>query len=60
MPQLQLSLIEIRDSLNELIKSFDIKKEEEVHEEKEDKEVVEMKQTRKLTRAELGINTVSN
>jgi hypothetical protein len=54
MPQLQLSLIEIRDSLNELIKTFNVKKEETIIVEETNGLVEEMKQTRKLTPAELG------
>lgn len=59
MPQIQLSLIEIRDSLNELIKTFDIKK--EAIDEKANEEVVEevKPQTRKLTPAELGKDMMS-
>lgn len=54
MPQLRFSLIEIRDRLNELIETFEVKKEESV-EKKANEEVEEMKQTRKLTPSELGI-----
>jgi hypothetical protein len=55
--QLQVSLVEIRDSLNELIKSFGVENKKEGGQVIEKStEVEEVKKTRRLTPAELGRN----